>query len=197
MKLAERGRTLGTLASLLLAVAASACSARGGASADTKSASASGDVDSEARPADQKMETRGPRIPPEVCAGYDLNPDRRMLSVDDLTAHLKAVGLEIKGQRERENLHLLDVTSGGKTVRLRVATLPTTREAGRDLHVALLEHGNGFWGVHRSNLAVLATPGPDEPDEAFVKASKLPCWGVLTTAGRDDTFVVPGGYFEF
>jgi hypothetical protein len=133
----------------------------------------------------------------EIRLGKRGGPDERGLSVDDLTAHLKALGLEIKGQRERENLHLLDVTSGGKTVRLRVATLPTTREAGRDLHIALLEHGKGFWGVHRSNLAVLATPGPDEADEAFLKTSKLSCWGVYTTAGRDDTFVVPGGYFEF
>ena len=199
MNLAERGpRSQAPILALLLTTAAlGACSARGGASADTKSASASGEVEGEGPPKDQKQEARGPRVPPEACEGYDLTPDKRTLTVDDLTAHLKKLGLETKSQRERENLHLLDVTSGGKTIRLRVATLPTTREAGRDLHVALLEHGNGFWGVHRSNLAVLATPGPDEPDEDFVKASKLPCWGVLTTAGRDDTFVVPGGYFEF
>lgn len=189
--------TLGPVALGVALALLGGCSARGGASADTKSASASGEVDGAGPPSSQRMEPRGPRISPDACQGYDLDPDTRMLSVDDLTAHLKALGLEIKGQRERENLHLLDVTSGGKTVRLRVATLPTTREAGRDLHIALLEHGKGYWGVHRSNLAVLATPGPDEPDEAFVRASKLPCWGVLTTAGRDDTFVVPGGYFEF
>ena len=26
--------------------------------------------------------------------------------------------------------------------------------------------------------------------------ASLACWGVLTVAGRDDTFVVPGGYRE-
>jgi len=172
------------------------CSGKGGASLSTKSASAGGSLTTESRPDGRGPKAAKSRFTPKVCEGYDLAPESKTLSVDDVIKHLRAAGMDAKSQRERENLHLLDVTSGGKTVRLRVATLNTPREAGRDLHVALLEHGNGYWGVHRANLAVLATPGPDSPDGDFVVASKLPCWGVFTTAGRDDTFVVPGGYFE-
>jgi hypothetical protein len=31
---------------------------------------------------------------------------------------------------------------------------------------------------------------------AFALKTRLACWGVLTVAGRDDDFVVPGGYTE-
>jgi len=172
------------------------CAGRGSAALSTDSASAGGSLTTASRPDGLGPKVAKSRFTPAVCEGYDLSPDARQLTVDDVVKHLRAVGLDAKSRRERENLHLVDVSSGGKTVRLRVATLDSAREAGRDLHVALLEHGNGYWGVHRSNLAVLATPGPDEPDGAFLVASKLHCWGIFTTAGRDDTFVVPGGYFE-
>ena len=81
-------------------------------------------------------------------------------------------------------------------MRLRVAILPDAPAAGRDLHEAILQHGTGSWGVHRGNLAVLAPIG--DPDEivSFAAKTKLACWGVLTLAGRDDSFVTPGGYFE-
>jgi hypothetical protein len=185
-----------TLATSLVVAIGVGCSGRGGAAISTKSASAGGSLTTEARPDGRGPKAGKSRFTPKVCEGVDLRPEGKHLTVEDLDKHLRALGFEPKTQRERENLHLLDVTAGGKSVRLRVATLDNAREAGRDLHVALLEHGNGFWGVHRSNLAVLATPGPDEPDGDFALATKLPCWGVFTTAGRDDTFVVPGGYFE-
>jgi len=188
---------LGLLAvGLVTLSAAVGCSGSGGARISTKSASAGGSLTTPSRPKGGRPKIGSTRFNPKVCEGTNLAPEQRMLTVEDLDKHLRALGLEPKSQRERENLHLLDVTAGGKTVRLRVATLDNAREAGRDLHVALLEHGNGYWGVHRSNLAVLATPGPDEPDGDFAVATKLPCWGVFTTSGRDDTFVVPGGYFE-
>lgn|SRR5688572_15136412 len=190
MKLAERG-LLAVTAALILG-----CSGRGGAAISTKSASAGGSLTTPAREKGGGPKLGGARLSPKICDGVSLKPETRALNVEDLDKHLRSLGLTPKTQRERENLHLLDVTVGGKTVRLRVATLDTPREAGRDLHVALLEHGNGYWGVHRSNLAVLATPGPDKPDGDFALATKLPCWGVFTTAGRDDTFVIPGGYFE-
>jgi hypothetical protein len=60
----------------------------------------------------------------------------------------------------------------------------------------LLEHGSGAWGVHRSNLAVLGPAGSHADDVTFAAKTKLACWGVFTIAGRDDTFVVPGGYTE-
>jgi len=172
------------------------CSGRGGAAISTKSASAGGSLTTEARPDGRGPKAGHSRFNAQLCEGVDLRPEGKHLTVEDLDKHLRALGFEPKAQRERENLHLLDVTAGGRSVRLRVATLDNAREAGRDLHVALLGHGNGYWGVHRSNLAVLATPGPDEPNGDFAVATKLPCWGVFTTAGRDDTFVVPGGYFE-
>ncbi|MDF2698430.1 MAG: hypothetical protein K0S65_6814, partial [Labilithrix sp.] len=54
----------------------------------------------------------------------------------------------------------------------------------------------GSWGIHRANIAVLAPPGSVPDILAFVGKTKLACWGVLTVAGRDDAFVVPGGYRE-
>jgi len=74
--------------------------------------------------------------------------------------------------------------------------LDNADQAGSELHEALLQHGEGAWGVHRSNLAALIPTGPYTEALAFAAKTKLACWGVFTAAGTDDTFVVPGGYFE-
>jgi hypothetical protein len=133
----------------------------------------------------------------EVCRGYDLTPEAAPLTTDALKEHLAQKSLAYKVRVERPDLHLFDVVVGGRTVELRVATLEDRAAAGRHLHSALLEHGKGFWGVHRGNLAVLGPPGSVKDVLAFGAATGLACFGVLTVAGRDDTFVVPGGYFEF
>jgi len=110
---------------------------------------------------------------------------------------LSAHGFQSQTVRARSDLLYVDVTNAADhPVRMRVAILPNAPAAGRDLHEAILQHGTGSWGVHRGNLAVLAPIG--DPDEivSFAAKTKLACWGVLTLAGRDDTFVTPGGYFE-
>lgn len=118
------------------------------------------------------------------------------LTFSDFAQFLEARGLSYRISRERNNLELFDVTFEGKTYRLRVARLASPALAGRHLHLALLEHGNGYWGVHRGNLAVLGPQSPLDGALSFAKDSGLFCWGVFTASGRDDTFVVPGGHFE-
>jgi len=136
------------------------------------------------------------RLKDEVCSGVDLAPEKRLLSQQDLRAHLDAKGISYTVSVERDDLHLFDVDLHGQKARLRVATLDTEREAGRHLHQALLEHGQGYWGVHRGNLAVLGPEAGVDAAVGFALETGLACWGVLTGAGRDDTFVIAGGYSE-
>src|SRR5205823_3175455 len=115
----------------------------------------------------------------------------------ELVRFLTAHGYESKTVRARSDLVYVDVLNAGDhPVRLRVAILPDPPAAGKELHQAILQHGEGSWGVHRSNLAVLAPIGEPSEVVAFAVKTKLACWGVLTMAGLDDTFVVPGGYLE-
>ena len=81
-------------------------------------------------------------------------------------------------------------------MRLRVAILPNAAAAGEELHRGALEHGSGAWGVHRSNLAVLAPAGHPNDILAFAIRTKLACWGVLTVIDGSEAKVVPGGYRE-
>lgn len=138
------------------------------------------------------------RLRPEVCQGMDVRPPGRPLDADDFVSFLKSQGLETRITRARHDLVLVDVLNAGTPapVRFRVAVLDTPGAAGNELHTALLQRGRGTWGLHRSNLAVLAPPAP--ADDVVVMAAKfrLACWGVLMIAGHDDTFVVPGGYTE-
>jgi hypothetical protein len=140
----------------------------------------------------------GVRVAVEACEGYDLTPVpvTDEISIASLQEHLQAKGISYEVLAERGDLHLFDVMVGGEKNRLRVATLPNHREAGRHLHEALLEHGSGYWGVHRANLAVLGPPASRDDVIAFAVETGLACWGVLTVVGRDDSFVIPGGYFE-
>ena len=136
------------------------------------------------------------RLRPDACNGVDLHPEYRELQVTQLIEFLRASGYELSETRARSDLSYLDLKTPNGPVRLRVATLDSSRAAGRDLHEAILQHGQGSWGVHRSNLAVLAPSADIEDMVAFALKSRLACWGVLTVAGRDDDFVVPGGYSE-
>lgn len=133
----------------------------------------------------------------EVCKDYDIRPTYTVNGVDDFEQFLRERGFTIRREDPRRDLSYLDITGAGvKNLRLRVATLPTPIEAGRDLHEAILQHGMGSWGVHRSRLAVLIPPSDTESAVDFASRSKLACWGEMMIAGRDDTFVVPGGYRE-
>jgi hypothetical protein len=139
------------------------------------------------------------RLRPEVCSGMAENkPDQTRLDENALAAFLQRQGFQTSLIRARADLVYLDITNSGgdRPVRLRVAVLNDS-QAGADLHKALLEHGGGSWGVHRSNLAVLGPIGDVGQIVEFAGRTKLACWGVLTVAGRDDDFVIPGGYMEF
>jgi hypothetical protein len=140
------------------------------------------------------------RLRPDVCQGVPENaPDRARLDHDALVQFLQRQGLRTTIVRARADLVYVDVDDGGggAPLRLRVAILDDALAAGQDLHRAILEHGPGSWGVHRSNLAVLAPIGSVDQILEFAARTKLACWGVLTVASRDDDFVVPGGYMEF
>lgn len=137
------------------------------------------------------------RFKPSVCQGIDLTPAYADIGPGDLVAFLRANGSAVKLEQARSDLFFAVVQAGGLApVRLRVAVLDTPAKAGRDLHEAVLEHGPGAWGVHRSNLAVLAPIGDVDEVVTFATRSRLACWGELIMAGRDDDFVIPGGYRE-
>lgn len=140
------------------------------------------------------------RIRRKVCDGVDILPDYRHLDENALIDFLAARKLTSEQIRERPDLVYLRVRGPGiddkDGILLRVAILKGIPEAGKELHEALLQHGPGSWGVHRANLAVLGPIGTANDVITFASASQLACWGVLTMAGRDDDFVVAGGYTE-
>ena len=139
------------------------------------------------------------RLRPDVCVGVDLAPKYTALDEHALVDFLQAGGYRARVARARADLVYVELQTGpttGDRVRLRVALLPSSSQAGEELHRALLQHGTGWWGVHRSNLAVLAPRGTVERILDFAAKTRLACWGVLTVAGRDDAYVVPGGYRE-
>lgn len=136
------------------------------------------------------------RYQKEVCQGIDLRPNYTHLTADSFLEQLKTANLEYTIEEARADLIYVDVKTGENTSRFRVATLPSAVDAGRHLHEAILQHGRGSWGIQRSNLAVLGPIGDEDDVVEFAATSKLCCWGTIMVAGRDDTFVVPGGYLE-
>jgi len=139
------------------------------------------------------------RLKSSVCTGIDTKPDYASLDERAIVTFLKARGLPTRIERARTDLFYVEVQVNpdkDEWARLRVAILPSPQQAGRELHDAVLQHGTGAWGIHRANLAVLAPIGSVPDILSFVGKTKLACWGVLTVAGRDDAFVVPGGYRE-
>ena len=138
------------------------------------------------------------RIRPGVCSTEDVRPDYSHLDEGALLRFLDRQHIDARVERARADLVFLNLPSAGtaQPVRLRVAILATSDEAGRELHEAVLQHGPGSWGVHRSNLAVLGPIGATSDVITFAAMTKLACWGVLTIAGTDDSFVIPGGYTE-
>ena len=148
----------------------------------------------------QRMEPEGNvRLRPEVCRSVPENaPDERKLDESSLVAFLERQGFKTSTERARADLVYVDVRSAeDEPVRLRVAILDDAEAAGQNLHRALLEHGPGAWGFHRSNLAALATVGAARQAVIFAGRTKLACWGVFTIADKSESFVIPGGYMEF
>jgi hypothetical protein len=187
-------RVVSTLLAVLLAGAAAACADTGPAATYLTTPGGGGQY------VKDSMALGEARLRPEVCDGVAENkPEKTTLDERALASFLQRAGFQTTATRERPDLVYLDVTNSGgdKPVRLRVAVLADSHAAAADLHKAILEHGSGSWGVHRGNLAVLGPIGSVDQIVEFAGRSKLACWGVLTVAGRDDDFVIPGGYLEF
>jgi len=134
----------------------------------------------------------------KVCAGRVLTPQYSRLDENDLLDLLRGQQLPVRVERPRSDLTyvLVDDPRTRRPARLRVAILQDADQAGRELAEALAQHGEGAWGVHRSNLAVLGPVGDPTHDLVFAAQIGLVCWGVFTVRGREDTFVIPGGYRE-
>ncbi len=140
------------------------------------------------------------RLKPSVCTnlGIPLTPEIGTLSVETFVKFLKARGFNIRLVNERTDLTYVDLEiAPSQWVRLHVAVLGAPMQAGQDLHEAMGQQGTGAWGVHRSNIAILAPAGRVDDIIAFAVKTGLACWGVLTIQRGDDAVVVPGGYLEF
>lgn len=136
---------------------------------------------------------------PELCKDVDTRVVVKALAPDDLTRFFEAQGVKVAPKKARGNLFWYDFPNGGDDngfVRLRLAVLDDSGGAAKDLHSSLLEHGPGWWGVRRSNLALLAPKASLRTSLEFAIKYKLPCWGIFTYAGLDDAYVVPGPYGE-
>jgi len=140
------------------------------------------------------------KIARKACEGIDTHPITQTLTPDDLTRFLEAQGVKFAVKKARGNLYWFEFPTGEEApndqVRLRLAVLDSPNAAAEDLHRSLLEHGPGWWGFRRSNLAVLAPRADLEDALQFALERKLACWGVLTVADTDDAYVIPGPYGE-
>jgi hypothetical protein len=140
------------------------------------------------------------KVSPEACKGIDTHPIVQPLTQEDFSRFLETQGLKIEPKKARSNLYWYDFPTGKDApynfVRLRLAVLDSSPGAAADLHTSLLEHGPGWWGVRRSNLAILAPKASLRTGVSFAIKYKLACWGMFTYAGNDDAYVVPGPYSE-
>lgn len=141
------------------------------------------------------------KIGPQACDKLDTHTVTSKLNQEDFTRFLDAQGMKVEPRKARDNLYWYDFPNGsgeaGKNfVRLRLAVLEDSPHASADLHQAILEHGPGWWGVRRANLAVLAPKASLSTALSFAMKYKLPCWGMFTYGGLDDAYVVTGPYSE-
>ncbi len=140
------------------------------------------------------------KIAPQACEKIDTHTATSKLNQEDFTRFLETQGLKIEARKARDNLYWYDFPNGEKPpknfVRLRLAVLEDSPHASADLHQSILEHGPGWWGVRRANLAVLAPKTSLSEALAFALKYKLPCWGIFTYGGLDDAYVIPGPYGE-
>jgi hypothetical protein len=142
----------------------------------------------------------GVKFREELCEGLDVHTQTTALSQDDLSRFLAATGVGDIEVKARDNLYWFefpgDEPEEGDRVRLRVAVLDNPQDAAIELHKSLLEHGPGWWGLRRSNLSVLAPKADLDEAVSFAVKYRLPCWGMVQMADRDDVYVVPGPYME-
>jgi hypothetical protein len=137
---------------------------------------------------------------PEACPNMDTHAITQKLGQDDLSKFFEKQGLKVPVRKARSNLFWYDVPvkdgDRNRFVRLRLAVLDSQPLASADLHKSLLEHGPGWWGVRRANLALLAPKTSLSEAAAFAVKYKLVCWGMFTYAGYDDAYAVTGPYHE-
>jgi hypothetical protein len=140
------------------------------------------------------------KIAPQACEKIDTHTISSPLNQEDFSRFLEAQGMKIEPRKARNNLYWYDIPNGQAApknfVRLRLAVLEDSPHASADLHQSILEHGPGWWGVRRSNLALLAPKAGLSTALAFALKYKLACWGMFTYGGLDDAYVVPGPYSE-
>jgi hypothetical protein len=140
------------------------------------------------------------KFAPQVCEKLDTHTMTSPLNQEDFTRFLETQGVKLEPRKARDNLYWYDFPNGepapNNFVRLRLAVLSDSPHASADLHQSILEHGPGWWGVRRSNLAVLAPKAGLPEALAFALKYKLPCWGMFTYGGLDDAYVVTGPYAE-
>ncbi len=136
----------------------------------------------------------------KVCEGLEIRTEVREIAQDDLARFLERIGAPPVQVKARGNLYWYDFPGtdpeDGDIVRLRLAVLSDAKEAADELHQSLLQHGPGWWGIRRSNLSILAPKAGLAEAMAFALRYKLPCWGMISVAGLDDVYVVPGPYME-
>ncbi len=138
------------------------------------------------------------KFAPNVCQGIDTHAETAPLTAEDLTRFLDKQGIKISPLKARPDLYWFDVPNGEENgkLRVRLAVLSSPALAAKDLHDSVLDHGGGWWGVRRSNLAVLLPKASLDEALAFTVKYKLMCWGIFTYSGHDDAYVVPGPYSE-
>jgi hypothetical protein len=142
-------------------------------------------------------------IKDDVCKDIDTHAVTQKLSPEDFARYLESRGLKIEPRKARDNLYWFDFPSGeakdgekAPFVRLRLAVLRDQFSASRDLHESLLDHGPGWWGLRRSNLAILAPKADLSTALGFALKHKLVCWGMFAYSGTEDVYVVPGPYTQ-
>ncbi len=140
------------------------------------------------------------KIDPKTCQGIDQRMVTGPLDQEDLQRFFATRGLQQKPKRARDDLwwfEFKDQEEGEGSVRLRLAILKDRNGAAKELHDSLLQHGPGWWGVRRGNLAVLAPKTSLSEALRFAIKYRLVCWGSFTYTGVDDVYVIAGGYSEF
>jgi hypothetical protein len=141
------------------------------------------------------------KINPKVCEGLDMHVPTQPLDQEDLTRFFGSEKVNLTPKKARSDLWWYEFPVSNDpadgSLRLRVAVLRDRNAAAKDLHDSLLEHGPGWWGLRRGNLAVLAPKASLKDALRFAVKYKLVCWGQFTYAGADDVFSTVGGYSEF
>ena len=141
------------------------------------------------------------KIAQKTCEGIDLHVPTEPTDQEDLARFFTTQKIKATMKKARSDLYWYEfpvsTDPADGVLRLRVAVLRDRNAAAKDLHDSLLEHGPGWWGVRRGNLAVLAPKASLKEALRFAVKYRLVCWGMFTYTGADDVYTATGGYSEF